>query len=247
MKLAIIGASGFVGSRVLTEALVRGHDVTAIVRDTSRLVSRDAVKSLAADIQDANQVAAAVEGQDAVLSCFHPGGHDSGANPHLYRDIVEGTHSIMIGCKRAGIKRILYVGGCGSLYVRPGTMLVDDPEALLAGTKGGRPDGTYPEVAAGQPSLDIPKAARTAYLLFERESELDWTFLSPSRFLGDYGGRSGSLRIGDDHLLYNEDGTPAKIDVADLAVAMLDELEDPHHIRGHFTVASARISGRSPS
>jgi hypothetical protein len=239
VRLALIGATGYVGSRVLEEALGRGHDVTAIVRDTSRLPTRAGLAARAADVQEPTEVASAVVGHDAVVSCFHPGGHDPGAEPHLYRDIVEGTHSIIAGTRASGVRRILYVGGCGSLYAPSGLMLVDDRDALLAGVRAGRPEGTYPKPASGAPSLDIPRGARIAYYLFEREPELEWTFLSPSRYIGDFGGPSGRLRVGGEELLFDPDGSPSRIDVADLAIAAIDEIERPRHIQGHFTVATA--------
>jgi hypothetical protein len=241
MRLALIGATGFVGSRVLEEALARGHEVTAIVRDTDRLPAHPGLIARRADVQDQAAVAAAVAGNDAVLSCFHPGGHDPAADPGLYRDIVEGTRSIIEGVRDSGVRRLLYVGGCGSLHVRPGVMLIDDRDALVAGVRDGRPEGTYPLPAAGAPSLDIPRGARIAFYLFERERDLEWTFLSPSRFIGDYGGASGRIRLGGDALLFDPDGKPSKVDVADLAVALLDETERPAHVRDHFTVATAPL------
>jgi putative NADH-flavin reductase len=238
MKLALIGASGFVGRHVLEQALDRGHEVTAIVRDPDRLTEREGLVIKKANVQDIGEVAEATAGHAAVLSCFHPGGHDPNLDPMLYRDIVEGTRSIIEGVKQAGVGRILYVGGCGSLYIRPGVMLIDDLEYLGASIRS-RPEGSYPVLAGGgEPSFDIPLAARVAFYLFELERELEWTFISPSRFLGEFGGPSGNIRYGDDFLLLDEDGNPAKVDVADLAIAMLDEVEDPTSIRGHLTVAS---------
>jgi putative NADH-flavin reductase len=237
MKLALIGASGYVGSRVLREALRRGHEVTGIVRDTSRLDPDPSLTIVSADVQDPHAVARSVSGHDAVISCFHGGGHDPIANPAVYRDIVEGTRAIIDGLKRAEVNRIVYVGGCGSLYVKPGVMLIDDREFILKFVNQGRPEGTYPPPPAG-PSLDIPLGARMAFYLFERETDLDWTFVSPSRFLGDFGGQSGRLVYGGDELIM-ENGVPAKVDVEDLAIAVLDEVETDRHIRGHFTVASA--------
>ncbi len=241
LRLALIGATGFVGRHVLSEALGRGHAVTAIVRNPDRLPERELLVAHEADVQDPGQVASAVAGHDAVLSCFHPGGHDAGAEPALYRDIVEGTRSIIEGVKAAGLDRIVYIGGCGSLYVRPGVMLVDDLAFLGTNMKRGRPEGTYPPPAPGEPTYDIPLGARIAYYLFEREPELRWTFISPSRFLGEFGGPTGEIRYGGDSLLLEPDGTPSSIDVSDLAVAMLDEVETPRHVRGHFTVASAGL------
>jgi putative NADH-flavin reductase len=135
------------------------------------------------------------------------------------------------------VRRIVYVGGCGSLYVKPGVMLIDDREFILKYVHRGRPAGTYPAPAA-QPSLDIPLGARMAFYLFERENALDWTFISPSRFLGDYGGRSGRIIYGTDELIM-ENGAPAKVDVEDLATAVVTEVETGDHVRGHFTVATA--------
>ncbi|OJU82952.1 MAG: hypothetical protein BGO11_20485 [Solirubrobacterales bacterium 70-9] len=239
MRLALIGATGFVGRQVLDEALGRGHAVTAIVRHPDRLPEHELLTPREADVQDLRQVAEAVRGHDAVLSCFHPGGHDGGADPTLYRDVVEGTRSIIEGVKAAGLSRIVYVGGCGSLYVRPGVMLVDDLAVLGANMKQGRPEGTYPAPAAGKPSFDIPLAARMGFYLFEREDRLEWTFISPSRFLGEFGDATGDIRYGDDRLLLEPDGSPARLEVADLAVAMVDEVEEPRHIRCHYTVASS--------
>jgi putative NADH-flavin reductase len=237
VKLALIGATGFVGRRVLEEALGRGHDVTAVVRDPSRLPERPRLAAAATDVQDPQQVAEAVAGHDAVVSCFHPGGHNVGTNPHVYRDIVEGTRMILEGVRRAGVQRVVYVGGCGSLYVRPGVMLIDDLEFIARHSKHGRPEGTYPP-PEGPLAFDIPLGARMAYYLFERERELDWTFVSPSRFLGEFGGRSERLIYGTDDLIM-VDGAPAKVDVEDLAFAVVDEVEQGRHVRGHLTVASA--------
>jgi putative NADH-flavin reductase len=172
-----------------------------------------------------------------VISCFHGGGHDPSANPKVYRDIVEGTRAIIEGVKRTSVTRIVYVGGCGSLYVRPGVMLVDDREFLLRAAREGRPEGTYPAPPA-TPSLDVPLGARMAFYLFERERKLDWSFVSPSRFVGDFGGRSGRIIYGGDELIV-ENGQPAKVDVEDLAIAVVEEVEMNRHVRGHFTVASS--------
>jgi putative NADH-flavin reductase len=241
LKLALIGASGYVGSRVLSEALRRGHEVTGIVRTAARLTPQPGLTIVSADVQDPDQVADSVAGHDAVISCFHGGGHDPEANPAIYRDIVEGTRSILEGVKRSHVNRIVYVGGCGSLRVKPGVMLIDDREFILNSIHRGRPEGTYPAPPA-KPSLDIPLGARMAFYLFERERDLDWSFVSPSRFLGDFGGRSGRIVYGNDELIMI-DGAPAKVDVEDLAIAVVDEVESNRHVRGHFTVAS----GPAPS
>jgi putative NADH-flavin reductase len=234
MKLALIGATGYVGSRVLDEALERGHDVTGIVRNVDKLPTHPNLTPLRADVHDVQQVTDAVAGHDAVISCFNPGGHDVSTNPHFYRDIVEGTRTIIDGVKRSDVRRVIYVGGAGSLHLRPGLMLIDDKEFLIEHLTNA-PEGML--LPTGPPSLDIPSAARIAYYLFERERDLEWTFFSPSLFLGYYGGKTGRIRYGTVDLL-EEGGVPAKLDVEDLAVAIVDEVEKPRQIRGHLTVAT---------
>jgi uncharacterized protein len=235
LRLALIGATGYVGSRVLDEALERGHDVTAIVRQVDKLPSHPKLTPLAADVQEIAQVTEAVSGHDAVISCFNPGGHDVSTNPHFYRDIVEGTRSIIEGVRASDVDRLVYVGGAGSLHSRPGMMLVDDTEFLVEHLQN-PPEGML--TGEGPPSLDIPRGARMAFYLFEREQEVDWTFVSPSLFLGNYEGRTGRLRYGT-HDLLMDNGSPAKVDVEDLAVAIVDEVEKPRVSRGHLTVATA--------
>jgi putative NADH-flavin reductase len=235
VKIALIGATGYVGSRVLDEALGRGHEVTAIIRDQAKLPEHDGLTPKVTDIQQPGKVEEAVEGHDVVISCFNPGGHDIRTNPAFYRDIVEGTRRIIEGVKASDVDRLVYVGGAGSLFSRPGLMLVDDAEFLVEHLQN-PPEGML--LGEGPPSLDIPLGARMAYYLFEREDGLDWTFVSPSLFLGSYGGRSGNLRYGG-HDLLMEDGAPAKVDVEDLAVAIVDEAEEPKYVRSHLTVATA--------
>ena len=113
-------------------------------------------------------------------------------------------------------------------------MLVDDTEFLVEHLQN-PPHGML--TAEGPRSLDIPRGARMAFYLFEREQEVDWTFVSPSLFLGSYGGRTGKLRYGT-HDLLMDNGSPAKVDVEDLAVGVLDEVENPRESRGHLTVAT---------
>ncbi|HJV95516.1 MAG TPA: NAD(P)H-binding protein, partial [Albitalea sp.] len=121
MKIALIGGTGFVGSAVLAEALQRGHRVTALARDTAKLAAREGLSVVQADVLDSAQVAAAVEGHEAVIDAYNPGWHA----PDLYDSFLKGTRAIVAGVKRSGVKRLLIVGGAGSLYVAPGVQLVD--------------------------------------------------------------------------------------------------------------------------
>lgn len=218
MKVALIGATGFVGSPLLTELLQRGHAVTALARTPSKVEPREGLTVVSADVLDPAQVAQAVEGHDAVLSAYNPGWQA----PDLYKAFLRGMQSIVDGVKRAGVKRLLVVGGAGSLYVAPGVQLVDTPDFA---------SHLPPNVVPGA------KAARDALNRLRDETALEWTFLSPPAMLSP-GERSGRYRLGEDQLLMDGD-KPAGISVADLAVALVDELEQRRHVRRRFTVASA--------
>ncbi|HXC17119.1 MAG TPA: NAD(P)-dependent oxidoreductase [Holophagaceae bacterium] len=214
MKLALIGPTGQVGSRLLDEALRRGHAVTALSRHPDKLAARPGLTVVKADVYDAAQVASAVAGHDGVLDAFNPGWGD----PDIRSHFMKGTKAILDGVKRSGVKRILVVGGAGSLFVAPGVQLVDTP---------GFP-AEWKEGAMG---------AREALKVIQGEAALDWTFISPPVFLETHGGqRTGAYSLGADEVLMDGD-KPAGISVEDLAVAILDEVERPAHIRKRFTAA----------
>ncbi|KRC33398.1 NAD(P)-dependent oxidoreductase [Acidovorax sp. Root219] len=213
MNIALIGATGFVGSAVLEELLRRQHQVTALARNPGKLPARDGLTVVQADAQDATQVAKAVAGHDAVVNAYNPGW----TVPDIHDQFLVGTRAIYAGVKQAGVKRLLVVGGAGSLFVAPGVQLVDTPN--------------FPaEYKAGA------LAAREALNLIRHETTLDWTFLSPPILLAP-GERTGQYRLGTDAPLMNGEA-PGGISVADMAVAIVDELENPRHVKQRFTVAS---------
>jgi len=218
MKIALIGATGFVGSALLPELLQRGHQVTALVRNPARLEPRPLLTAKALDAYDPDAVAAAVRGHDAVVSAFNPGWDD----PALYDRFMQGSQAIVAGVEQSGVKRLLVVGGAGSLFVAPGVQLVDTPEFA---------SHVPPNVVPGA------QAARDALAAMRGNTTLDWTFLSPPALLAP-GERTGRYRIGGEELLMAGAG-PAGIPVADLAVAIADEIETPRHVRARFTVATA--------
>ncbi|WP_421534548.1 NAD(P)-dependent oxidoreductase [Pseudomonas marginalis] len=200
-KIAIIGATGRAGSQLLEEALRRGHSVVAIARNTDKLAVRPGVTVKQVDALDANALEQAISGSDVVISAAH---------------FATLPASAVIGpVKKAGVKRLLVVGGAGSLLL-PGGGRVIDSEGFPAEYKA--------EASAGAAFLDV--------LL--QEKELDWTFLSPSA-LFDGTERTGKFRLGQDDLLVSSDGT-SSISFADYAIAMLDEVEAPKHSRQRFTV-----------
>ena len=216
MKVALIGASGFVGSAILKEALDRGHAVTAIVRNPENItLQHDHLNIIKADILDTDQVAKAVAGTDAVISAYNPGW----SNPDIYEEFLKGSKSIQAGTKAAGVKRYIVIGGAGSLEVAPGVQAVDTPD--------------FP--AAIKPGAT---AARDYQGIIKEETELDWTFFSPAFEMhqGTSGVRTGAYRTGLDTPVFNEDGRSI-LSVEDLALVIIDELETPKHIKQRFTAA----------
>jgi putative NADH-flavin reductase len=212
MKIAIIGATGFVGPKVVQEALNRGYEVTAFARHPEKLnLESSALIKQSVDVYDTEILANLLVGQDAVINTFNAGW----TNPNLYNDFLKGCNSIQAATKQAGIKRYLTVGGAGSLEIQPGVQLVDTPEF----------PGEYKAGAT---------AARDYLNELKKEEELDWTFLSPAINLHP-GQRTGKFRIGTDQPVFNERGTN-DISVEDLAVALIDELEQKNFVKKRFTL-----------
>jgi putative NADH-flavin reductase len=212
MKIAIIGATGFVGSAVLNEALQRGHQVTAIARNTDKIATGNKnLTAIAADIDDSAGLAKILAGHDAVVSAYNAGW----TNPNLYNDFIKGSEAIQQAVKLSGVKRLLVVGGAGSLEVAPGVQLVDTPE--------------FPEQWKSGST-----AARDYLNTLKKETELDWTFISPAMQLHP-GKRTGVFRLGTDQPVLDSEGK-SDISVEDLAVAIIDELENNRHIKKRFTL-----------
>ena len=206
MKIVLIGATGFIGSGILLESLQRGHAVTAIVRNTGDLPGRPGLTSVQGDAANPDRLAQLLAGHDIVISAFNPGKDATGT----------GAKSIIDAAKRAGVPRLLVVGGAGTLEVAPGQRLVDQPNFPQEWKKG---------------------ALRTADVLdqLRAEPELDWVFVSPAAVIAP-GKRTGKYRIGGDQLLMDSNGE-SRISIADYAVAMLDEAEKPQHTRARIAVA----------
>ena len=210
MKIALIGATGFVGSAILQEALNRGHEMTAIVRNPEKLPTHPKLHPQKGNVYNEEEVARLVAGHDAVISAFNPGW----SNPDLYNQQVKGTRAIISGVKKAGIKRVLFVGGAGSLEIKPGVQSVDLP-------------GFPSEYKQGA------LATRDALTMLRQETALEWSFLSPSADVFP-GQRTGQFRLGTDQLLKDAKGE-SRISVQDYAMAMIDEVEKPQHVRQRFT------------
>lgn len=211
MQIALIGASGFIGSALQKEALARGHQVRALVTRPERIAAQSGLAVVMADVQDTPALARALRGAESVISAFS--GHAQG---DVYDYYVRGMRSIIAAVGEAGVARLLVVGGAGSLEVAPGVQLVDTPE-FPAQWKG---------TALG---------AREALNLLRAQAALDWTMLSPAAMIAP-GERTGKFRLGGDALLVDAAGK-STISVEDYALAMLDELETPRHSRRRFSIA----------
>lgn len=211
MKIALIGATGYIGSALLDEAVDRGHDVTAFVSRPEKVAARPGVQAVRVDVQDGAALAARLAGFDAVISAFS--GH---AQQDVHGYYVRGIGQVVAAVKAARVPRLLVVGGAGSLEVAPGVQLVDTP-AFPAQWKA------------------TAEGARDALRLLRAEDGLDWTMLSPAAHI-EPGRRTGIFRLGSDTLLTDAEGN-SRISLQDYAVAMIDELERPAHARKRFTVA----------
>jgi putative NADH-flavin reductase len=216
MKIAIIGASGFVGAPVTAEALARGHEVTAIVRDISKLPPHPRLHAFAANATDAETLAEALGGHDVAIHAFHPG--KSVPMTEIYDLFVEGHKAIIAAAKNSGVPRLLCVGGAASLKTEEGLEYLDSKM-------------WNPEFEPFRPAI---MGTRALYYLLKDETELDWVFLAPSVMLRP-GERTGAYRTGEDHVLFDAEGQ-SRISLEDYAVAMLDEAETPRHHRERFTV-----------
>jgi uncharacterized protein len=216
MNVALIGASGFVGTALLNELLERGHHVTALTRDTANIKKQHSnLTVVKAIVTDPNDLTEKVKSHDAVISAFNAGW----TNPNLYDDFLNGAKAIQEGVKRSGVKRFIFVGGAGSLYAAENLQFVDTPEF---------PEQIKPGATAARDYLNILKA----------EKDLDWTFLSPALEMhqGTSGERKGAYRKGLETPVFDESGRSVA-SVEDTALAIVDELENPQHIRERFTVA----------
>ena len=213
MKVALIGATGFVGSHILEELIHRNIEVTAIARDVESLKNKPHVLAVQMDVMHDTSLGSALKGNDVVISAFNAGW----TNPEIYDDYLEGSRHILKELKETGIKRFIVIGGAGSLLDENDERLVDDPK--------------FPkEIKPGA------LAAADFYEVIQREDELDWTFISPAIEMNPSkkGKRTGKYRTGTDHPVFDHDGH-SNISVEDLAVAVVDEVENNNFIKKRFT------------
>lgn len=215
MKIVLIGASGFVGKAITKELLQRVHQVTAIARNPDKIEVAENLTIVAADVFNEKEIVPALQGHDAVVSAYNPGW----TNPDMYNEFLKGSKAIQSAVQKSGVKRLLVVGGAGSLFIGPNQQIVDT-------------EGFPQEWKAGA------LAARDYLNIIKEDSTLDWTFLSPAVEMhqGTSGTRKGNYRTGLENPVFDASGR-SMISVEDTALAIVDELENPRHIRKRFTVA----------
>tara|TARA_R110002012_G_scaffold9835_2_gene45664 strand:- start:2992 stop:3603 length:612 start_codon:yes stop_codon:yes gene_type:complete len=199
-NIALVGASGNAGARILQELADRGHKVTAIARHPEKISELPGSCAVKGDAHDPVALAEVLKGHDAVIS----------AVPFSTSD----PDKLIGAVQHAGVKRYLVVGGAGSLLVAPGERVIDQPDF---------PEEYKPEASKGGVFLEK----------LQQANDLEWSFLSPSAEF-EPGERTGVFRLGKDELLVSDQGS--RISFEDYAIALVDELEKPQHIRERFTV-----------
>ncbi|MFH6961774.1 NAD(P)-dependent oxidoreductase [Flavobacterium plurextorum] len=210
MKIAIIGATGFVGTAILNELADRKHDISAIARNPKDNTN---ATWIAADIFNVDALAEALKGHDVIVNAFNPGW----TNPNIYDDFLNGSKAIQEAVKKSGVKRFITIGGGGSLFVAPNLQAVDTPDF---------PKEYYAGATAARDYLNILK----------EEKDLDWAFFSPAfeMHAGTKTGRTGKYRLGLENPVFNDEQRSI-LSVEDLAVVIADEVENPKHHQVRFT------------
>lgn len=214
-KVAVIGATGFVGTKIVNELSERGYAVEALVRDASKVESKGNVTAKSVDVNNTDDLAEALKGNDAVISAFNAGW----TNPNLYHDFLNGSVNIEKAVEQAGVKRLIVVGGAGSLYTPDNVQIVDTPDF---------PEAYKPGATAARDYLNKIRENKT----------LDWTFFSPAIEMNqaNAGERTGTYRTSLETPVFDESGR-SRLSVEDVAVVLVDELEQNNHIRERFTAA----------
>jgi putative NADH-flavin reductase len=212
MKIALFGASGMIGSRILDEARRRGHEVVAIVRHPQALTAGPDVTPVAGDATDAASVAVTAAGSDVAVSAYSP---QSGPQDDLSRN----AQALIDGLPQAGVPRVIVIGGAGSLEVAPGKLLVDEP--------------AFPAIYKARAQA---QAEQLAVFRSLAHPPVIWTFVSPPAMIAP-GERTGKYRLGGDQLLVDGAGE-SKISAEDFAIGILDEVERAAHPNTRITIGS---------
>lgn len=214
MNIVVLAASGQAGRTILSELISRGHRVTAVVRNPQKLPK--SIHSVRDDLSSADRIAEIINGADAVVSAYGPPKDD----PRFFSDVAYTdvlatvTERAIAAVRKAGIPRLIVVGGAGSLFFAPGVTVLKS--------------GHWPEKLA-----PIATSHMKAFAAL-RESGINWTYFSPPMLI-EPGVRTGKFRLGGDDVIMDEQGKSA-VSFEDYAIALVDELEQPKHVRARFTI-----------
>ncbi|MDN5005504.1 NAD(P)-dependent oxidoreductase [Bradyrhizobium sp. GCM10027634] len=215
MKVVVLAATGQVGRTVLSELISRGHEVTAVARNPDKLPK--SINSIRDDLSNTDRIAEIIAGADAAVSGFGPSKDD----PRYFSDVsytdqlVSVTESLIAAVRKAGVRRLIVAGGCGSLEFSPGVTVLKS---------GHWPEKFVPIATSHVKAFDALRA-----------SDINWTYFSPPMLI-EPGVRTGKFRLGGDSLIKDEAGK-SRVSFEDYAVALVNELEKPTHERSRFTIA----------
>ncbi len=212
MKIAVIGATGFVGSQIVNELVNRNFDVVGISRK-EQASDRNNLRYAKVDVTEVDLLTDVLSGIDVVVNAFSP----LASNPNLAEDFMKGSKAIQQAAKQAGVMRYIVVGGGGSLLTEDGKQILD----------------TLPEHL---PFIPKSKATRAYFEVIKQEKELDWVYFSPALEMNPRItiGRTGKYRLGTDYPVMNEEGRNV-LSVEDVAVVIADEIAHPKHHGVRFT------------
>jgi uncharacterized protein len=217
MKIALLGATGFAGGFILTEALTRPElEVTAIARTPDAVTAHERLNVVKGDVFETDALTEALRGHDTVVHAFHPGRGVEMVD--IYDQCVAGHESIISATRAAGISRLVCVGGAASLMTPEGKEYLDSSHW----------DKEF------DPYRNAILGTRALYYQLKPVTDLDWVFIAPSAWLRP-GERTGVFRTGKDDMLFAADGS-SKISNEDYALALIDEVITPQHHRTRFTV-----------
>ncbi|WP_234434733.1 MULTISPECIES: NAD(P)-dependent oxidoreductase [Streptomyces] len=231
MHIGVIGATGTIGSRVVTEALDRGHRVTAFSRDASAIDDkRENLTWASIDVLDPASIAAGLPGLDVLISGFQPGNGARDIMDTIERSIADPT--VYATAARALLKalesrprtRLIVIGGAGSLEVEPGVVRADHDELLHR---------SLDELGLPRAYAAAVRGHRDALNVLRTSNRL-WTYFSPAEQIAP-GERTGRFRIGGDQPVLDADGL-SRISAEDAAVALVDEAELPRFVQRRFTI-----------
>lgn len=214
MKVVVLAATGQAGRTVLSELILKGHEVTAVARSPEKLPS--SITTVKDDLSDESRIAEIIKGADAVVSAYGPAKDDSRFfTDESYTDeLARVTQRVINAVRSAGVRRLVMVGGAGSLWFSPGVSVLNS--------------GHWPE------NLKPIAISHTRAFAALRASDINWTYFSPPMLIAP-GVRTGKFRLGGDDLIVDKNGS-AWVSFEDYAIALVNELEKPAHERARFTI-----------